>query len=576
MARGRRTDRSRPPASARRSETSDLPEQGAGTGHAPGPSISVTGETKDALPGYETADSEKIGDGDGSASQAARSAGIGGEAATESTRDYRMSQPDETRGTTPATDGYPSEPPTTEPTRPASTELTSPPRRGGSGFLAGLIGGLLGTAAVLAVAGWYAYERGPVRPALARLEATESSARTAESGVATLGSQVNQLGQDLGGRVDQLGQSLQGLRTTLERTDASVASLNDRVAASEQATEELRSGLEQASSSFRAASEQVISRLEAVNAKLVEVEQSQPADVVDKRTVNDIAAKQGGIEQSQQQLSGELARLEQLVAQSLEAGNQQAAALRVVVDNVQNRLAEVAGQQRDLLPLRGELAQQEQADEQQRAAIAQAESNVAEVRTGLEQRLEQVTARLTQLDAARERSVGLSVATHNLETALETGQPFRPTVEILGQLGQGDEVVSGAVAKLEPMAAEGVPTSAELARQLDEVEGSLSAPEAGAQERQDWLARTQENLLGLVDLHPAGEEAVPGEGAVQAASEALERQDLQGAIAALQPLAERGNEQAQAWLATARNRLDALAAAETLREHVKNMLTQQG
>jgi hypothetical protein len=573
MARGRRTDRSRLPAPGRRSETGESPEQDAGAGHASDPS--TTAETKDTLAGYETVDPERMDGRDGVAGPAAWSASVGGEAAAESTRDHRMSQPDETRGTTPAAGDFSPEPPLAEPTRPMSAEPT-PSRRGGSGFLAGLIGGLLGTAAVLAVAGWYAYERGPVRPALARLEATESSARTAESGVASLGSQVNQLSQDLGGRVDQLGQNLESLRTTLERTDASVASLNDRVAASEQATEELRAGLEQAGNSFRAASEQAISRLEQVNAKLVEVEQSQPADVVDKRTVNDIAAKQGGIEQSQQQLSGQLARLEQLVAQSLEAGNQQASALRVVVDNVQNRLAEIAGQQRDLLPLKDELAQQQQVDEQQRAAIAGAESKVADVRTGLEQRLEQVTARLTQLDAARERSVGLSLATHNLETALETGQPFRPTVEILGQLGQGDEVVSGAVAKLQPMAAGGVPTSAELARRLDEVERSLAAPEAGTQERQDWLARTQENLLGLVDLHPAGEEAVPGEDAVQAASRALGQQDLQGAIAALQPLVERGNEQAQAWLATARERQDALAAAGTLREHVKTMLTQQG
>ncbi|HEX6016125.1 MAG TPA: hypothetical protein VFY87_30845 [Geminicoccaceae bacterium] len=487
-----------------------------------------------------------------------------------------MSQPDETRVAAPATDDAPSGPVMAESTRSASTELAPPPRRGGSGFLAGLIGGLLGTAAVLAVAGWYAYERGPVRPALARLEATESTARGAESNVAALRDQVGQVGQDLGRRVDRLGQDLVGLRDTLARTDAAVASLSDRAAASEKATSDLAATVEQANNSFRSASEQVISRLEAVNAKLVEVEQSQPADVVDKRTVADVAAKQSGIEQAQQQLSGELARLEQLVAQSLDAGNQQAAALRVVVDNVQSRLAEIGSQQRDLLPLKGELAQQQQADEQQRAALAGVEGTIGNVRTGLEQRLEQVTARLTQLDAARERSVGLSLATHNLETALETGQPFRPTVEILDQLGQGDEVVSDAVAKLEPMAAGGVPTSAELARQLDDVERSLSAPEAGTQERQDWLARTQENLRGLVNLHPAGEEAVPGEDAVQAASRALEQQDLQGAVAALQPLAERGNEQAQAWLATARNRLDALAAAETLREHVKTMLTQQG
>ena len=69
-------------------------------------------------------------------------------------------------------------------------------------------------------------------------------------------------------------------------------------------------------------------RLEAVNAKLVEVEQGQPADVVDKKTVGDIAAKQASVEQGQQSVAAALARLEQLVTQSLEAGNQQAAALQ--------------------------------------------------------------------------------------------------------------------------------------------------------------------------------------------------------------------------------------------------------
>ena len=119
------------------------------------------------------------------------------------------------------------------------------------------------------------------------------------------------LGGDLGsakaaldGKLDQvtaglstLGGDLSGLKTALDGTNSSLGTVTQRVATEEAATGELKTKVEQASNSFRAASEQVIGRLEAVNAKLVEVEQAQPADVVDKKTVADIAAKQASIEQ---------------------------------------------------------------------------------------------------------------------------------------------------------------------------------------------------------------------------------------------------------------------------------------
>ena len=69
---------------------------------------------------------------------------------------------------------------------------------------------------------------------------------------------------------------------------------------------------------------------------------------------------------------------------------------------------------------------------------------------------------------------------------------------------------------------------------------------------------------------------MPGENAVQGASQALLQQDLPGAVAALKPLADQGNEPGQAWIASAEQRLDAAAAVERLREHVKTMLAQQG
>jgi hypothetical protein len=160
-----------------------------------------------------------------------------------------------------------------------------------------------------------------------------------------------------------------------------------------------------------------------------------------------------------------------------------------------------------------------------------------------------------------------------LNSDLQTGEPLRPTLEILSQLGGEDPVVGDVASKLQPAAENGVATMAELARQLANVEGSLSAPPEA--QPQDWLERTRANLGGLVDVHPADAEPVPGAGTVQAAREAMQLQNLEGAAQALEPLAQAGNQQAAAWIDAARARLEAGAALETLRQHVKTLLAQQ-
>jgi hypothetical protein len=379
---------------------------------------------------------------------------------------------------------------------------------------------------------------------------------------------------NLGGLQGALEQRSAASEQRAAELAATVASLNDRVTAAEKMMGGLAATVEQASNSFRAAGEEVIARLEAVNAKLVEVEQGQPADIVDKKTINDIAGKQAGIERGQQEVAAGLARLEQLVTQSLEAGNQQASALRSVVDSTRARLDEVASQQRELMALQGQMAQLSQTNEQQGTAIQATEERIGSTSAELQQRLDEVTTRLTKLDAARERGVGVSIATHDLELALETGQPFKPTLEILSQLSQGEPVISGAVAKLEPIAASGVPTIPALADRLGAIEQGLEP--APTSEQQDWLGRTRQNLESLVNLHPAGAEPVPGLNAVRNARQALLEQDVAGAVAALTPLAQQGNAEAKAWVETAQKRLDAAAAVETLRQQVKTMLAQQG
>ena len=106
---------------------------------------------------------------------------------------------------------------------------------------------------------------------------------------------------------------------------------------------------------------------------------------------------------------------------------------------------------------------------------------------------------------------------------------------------------------------------------------SSAAPSfASAAAPTDWVERTRENLSNLVNLHPVDEEAVPGENAVRGAREALLLQDLPGAVAAMKPFADQGNEPAQAWIAGAGQRLAAVAAVEALRQHLKTMLARQG
>lgn len=541
MARGRRSDRSKPgPAAGAR------PDSRRG----------------DALPLYEDIEFDEDGD------PAHRPAASDRQQPVLRTEDHAMSQPEDPRESTASYQDAPRVGSPSMSDQPLST-AEPPRRRGASGFFAGLIGGLLGSAVVIGAGGWYAYEHGPIKGALDRLAATEGSARNAETATARLGEQIGQLSNDIGG----LRNTLQETSAVLGQLDQRLTGAEQRVAATEQRTGDLAANLEQASTSFRKAGEEVIGRLEAVNARLAEVARAQPADIVDKGTVQDIAAKQAGIEEAQRRLEGGLARLEQLVAQGLEAGNQQASALRVVVDNNRTQLDQVATQVGELLALREQLARQQEADTQQLAALQATNQQLTSMRGDLEQRLEQVTSRLSALDQQRERGVGMALAADSLDSAVQTGQPYQPALELLTQLGQGDQVVSEVIGKLQPAAAEGVPTHAELARQLEDIERSLTPPDQAQSD--DWLERTRANLQGLVDLHPAGEEPVPGLNAVQAARGAMLLQDLEGALAALEPLAQQGNEQAAGWVAAARTRLEARNAVQTLRQHVKTLLARQ-
>lgn len=573
MARGRRYTRSGPPQSPGQNDTAGnqddaagtegvLPEPDAAAEGSPDPGRPEQGVSRDETAAFETATgpaapttdvTARVDAGNGADD---RDAGrTGDEAMREEPRTTDEVAPSPAPGIAASPRASAAE-----------TPEASPPRRRG-GWLAGFVGGLLGSAVLLAGAGWYAYEYGPLKTSLERFQTAETAARNAE------------------GQVAQLRGDLDGLRGTVERSAPALGTLSERLAATEQAvgalaaaseqrTAEIAAAINQLNARLEGANQQLVARLDGLTNRLNEVELGQPADIVDKRTVNDIAARQGGIEQTQARIEAGLARVEQIVAQGLEAGNQRATAANLALEAVRTQVGQLDTQFRELQALRDQVAANRQASEANRAAIEAETAQLAELRTAFEQRLAQVTERLTQLDAARERGVGLALATDSLEGAMTTGEPFRSSLDLIGQLAQNDSTVAEVASRLEPVADDGVPTFAELARQLGEVERSLK-PESEAPP-EDWLARTRQNLQGLIDLHPAGSEAVPGMNAVENAKQALLLQDLESALAALRPLAEQGNAAAAAWVEAAQRRLDARAAIEALRVHVKTILTQQG
>src|SRR5690606_38609847 len=94
------------------------------------------------------------------------------------------------------------------------------------------------------------------------------------------------------------------------------------------------------------------------------------------------------------------------------------------------RMDEISAQQRELLTMKEQLADQTRTNEEQAAALTQASQQVEALRSELQQKVEgtrselqqkiaDTSSRLTTEGTARERAVGLSLASSSLDTALQ-------------------------------------------------------------------------------------------------------------------------------------------------------------
>ncbi len=196
----------------------------------------------------------------------------------------------------------------------------------------------------------------------------------------------------------------------------------------------------------------------------------------------------------------------------------------------------------------------------------------------LKDELHQIGDRLDKIEAAPAASAppaaeeraqqDLLVALAPLEGALRATRPFSAELALVETAAQVRPEVKAALAPLEALAPQGLPSLATLTRRFEQdvapaVMRSAMAPEDG-----DWGDRVLSELRELVVVRRTGAAGAqskdPVEAALARAEQALAANDLGTAVAALEGLPRGAAAPAKEWLAAAKSRLAAEAAMATL------------
>jgi hypothetical protein len=203
-----------------------------------------------------------------------------------------------------------------------------------------------------------------------------------------------------------------------------------------------------------------------------------------------------------------------------------------------------------LKDLRGALGELRRAAEQTPpAATPQAVEQLSSRMGGLEQRIAALAA--PRVAAAASSLADDLISLNALAVAVQSGRPFAKELDA-ARARLGDR--AAPLAKIEPFAAKGLPTTAVLADQFSDLADDLlrgPEPESG------FFSRLVANATRLVEVRQVGEPAGSSAGAIIARTETkLGHGDLAGAIAEVEALPEPAKSKAADWLATAKQRRD--------------------
>ncbi len=206
-------------------------------------------------------------------------------------------------------------------------------------------------------------------------------------------------------------------------------------------------------------------------------------------------------------------------------------------------------------------------DDPTREPLGEALAAWGEQRVALEAALAQVSARLARFEeeaahqaAADGRLVTLVLATGELTAVLGSSRPFAPALDTIRGIAGEDPEIEGALARLAPFAATGVPTLDGLSARFPQAANAIVRGTAATDE-EGWIDETVTRLSQLVTIRRTGGAIDPAslEGRLVEAEAALKAGDLERAIAIVEPLTGDDDEAGSAgpWLRDARARHEA-------------------
>jgi uroporphyrinogen-III synthase len=191
--------------------------------------------------------------------------------------------------------------------------------------------------------------------------------------------------------------------------------------------------------------------------------------------------------------------------------------------------------------------------------LGESESRAAD----LARRLQAVEAAEAKAARSDPTAPALALAVGQLRDASLAGRPFARELDSLREIAKSRTDLAEAAERLRPFAAKGVPTVAALKGRFDGVARAVTIAARGEGDG-TWTGRALARLAALVAVRRTDERAAEGtpDAVLRAAEQALARDDVGQAVAALETLAGPAQAAAQGWFADARARstLDAALA----------------
>lgn len=255
------------------------------------------------------------------------------------------------------------------------------------------------------------------------------------------------------------------------------------------------------------------------------------------------------LERRQAALDERLTRVEQRPADgsATAAQQEQAAALRQLADRVSALEQRPAGS----------------GDAAQLAPMADSVGKLTQSVAELGARIDKLEARgAAAADSRGDEALLLAVG--QLRAALDAGRPYGSELAAVRTLAQNRPELRQPLEALTGAAATGIPGTAALAQRFTEEVAPALLRVAEPAKSDSLRDRILAKLRSLVVVHRIGNDHDPIESAVEHATAALGRNDLAGAVKALEALPPHAAAPAADWLAAAHQRLAAADALDRL------------